>query len=143
MQIAIYNHQSAINISRDTLEQLTKLAQKVFPKIVPHQTSESVLGELEEIEISLVDDQTIEQIHIDFMDIEGATDVITFHHGEIIISAETAKTETTARENNLTKEILLYIIHGILHLAGHKDYQPEEKKIMEEIQFALLEQSWR
>ena len=50
----------------------------------------SPLEGLEEIEVSVVSDRTIAAVHRRFMDIRGATDVITFEHGEIVISGETA-----------------------------------------------------
>jgi ssRNA-specific RNase YbeY (16S rRNA maturation enzyme) len=37
---------------------------------------------------------------------------------------------------------MLYIIHGLLHLAGHEDADPKERKVMEVIQVQILEQVW-
>ena len=57
------------------------------------------------LEVALVDDATSDRVHRDFMDIEGPTDVITFHHGEIVIGAEVAaapgrRIRRTARPRN-------------------------------------------
>ena len=40
--------------------------------------------------VAIVSDRRIAEIHVDFMGIAGPTDVITFDHGDIVISAETA-----------------------------------------------------
>ena len=101
-----------------------------------------VLSDLEEVEISIVSDEVIAQVHVDFMDIPGATDVITFAHGEIVISAETAQEYGAEFGNSFEKELMLYMIHGLLHLAGHEDADPEERRVMEEIQTRILEQVW-
>ena len=90
------------------------------------------------IEITLVDDATIERVHLDFMDIPGATDVITFDHGEIVISVETAQRQGTENGQSLNHEIGLYIIHGLLHLAGYLDKEQTEFAEMERQQSAIL-----
>ena len=56
------------------------------------------------------------------MNIPGPTDVITFEHGEIIISAADRRPVTHANIGQpIEHELGLYIIHGILHLNGHDD----------------------
>ena len=51
------------------------------------------LGELGEIEVSLVSDEDIARVHGEFMDDPTPTDVITFQHGEILVSLDTARRE--------------------------------------------------
>jgi len=63
----------------------------------------SALTQIQEVEVSLVDDVTIADVHLRFMDIPGATDVITFDHGEIHISVETARQQAMEFENGYTK----------------------------------------
>jgi len=89
-----------------------------------------------------VSDEVIAQVHVDFMDIPGATDVITFSHGEIVISAETARSYGEEYGNSFERELMLYIIHGLLHLAGHEDEDVLERENMEKIQTFILEQVW-
>ena len=73
------------------------------------------------LEVALVDDATSDRVHRDFMNIEGPTDVITFHHGEIVIGAEVAQRQAAEYGEPLAREILRYLVHGLLHLAGHED----------------------
>jgi probable rRNA maturation factor len=76
------------------------------------------------------------------MDIEGPTDVITFHHGEIVIGTEVAKRQAEEYGEPLGREILRYFIHGLLHLAGHEDAEDSERKAMETAQERIVETLW-
>ena len=102
-----------------------------------------MLSELEEVEVSIVDDESIARVHEEFMDIPGATDVITFDHGEIHISIETANRQADEYFNDRDAEIMLYILHGLLHLAGHEDATEEGMEVMDMHQQELLDLVWR
>lgn len=101
----------------------------------PH---DAPLGELDEIEISLVSDETIAQVHGEFMDDPDPTDVITFQHGEILVSVDTARREGAAHGNSSEEETLLYIIHGLLHLNGHTDLREPDRTAMHREQETIL-----
>ena len=92
------------------------------------------LRSLEEVVVSLVSDRRIAQIHRDFMNISGATDVITFEHGEIIISAQTAMRCAGEYGHSTLEEAALYSIHGLLHLNGFLDGTDHERQAMHAIQ---------
>ena len=76
------------------------------------------------------------------MGIPGATDVITFGHGEIVLSAATA--ERQARENGeeRNREVARYIVHGLLHLNGHEDADPADATTLWQAQETILEAVW-
>ena len=80
----------------------------------------------------------IADVHSRFMQIAGPTDVITIEHGEILISAETAKNQARAYSQKLQDELALYIIHGLLHLAGFDDVKPADAAKMRRLQERLL-----
>lgn len=101
-------------------------------------TEVPVLGDLCEIEISLVDDEVIADIHGQFLDDPTPTDVITFPHGEILVSVETAKKSGPEHGLSLREETLLYIIHGLLHLNGHTDLSEPERAEMHVAQEKIL-----
>lgn len=141
--LEVYNNQDAIEISDDLLEKWQRCGNEAIPHALRHPANGGgVLPSLEEVEISIVDDETIAQVHVDFMDIPGATDVITFDYGEIVISSETAKNYGAEYGNDFPKEMMLYIIHGLLHLSGHEDADPKERENMEKIQSSILEKVW-
>lgn len=75
----------------------------------------------EEIIVVFVSDARMEGIHREFMAVDGSTDVITFQHGEIIISVETAERQAKELSSSFNRELRLYFVHGLLHLAGLDD----------------------
>ena len=79
------------------------------------------LRRLDEITVALLSDAAIARLHLDFMQIPGPTDVLTFEHGEIAISAETARDHAAHYGHAIEVEIALYTIHGFLHLNGFDD----------------------
>ena len=97
------------------------------------------LVNLNSIEISILDDRNISKVHFDFMNDPSPTDVITFDYGEILVSAETAKIKSEELEVSTENEVLLYIIHGMLHLAGYSDRLDNEFKEMKSLQEMILD----
>ncbi len=96
------------------------------------------LPDLTEIEASIVSDKVIGQVHAEFLGDPTPTDVITFHHGEILVSADTAAQAGPAHGLALDEELLLYLIHGLLHLAGWDDHDPQEAAQMKIVQETIL-----
>jgi probable rRNA maturation factor len=94
--------------------------------------------ELTGIDIILVDRATIARVHGQFMDDPTETDVITFPYGEILVCPAVA--HDRAREFKLKPddEVLLYGLHGLLHLAGYDDTTPRLFKEMAAAQADLL-----
>jgi probable rRNA maturation factor len=73
------------------------------------------------VSVTLVSDRRMAHLHQRFLKEAGPTDVITFQHGEIVISAETARCQARAFRTSLDHELRLYIAHGLLHLRGLDD----------------------
>ncbi len=139
MVIRLYNHQRAHKIDTRWLK---ALAKRALPDcLAAAKTDEAPLRTLTEIEVSVVTDETIAKVHADFLDDPAPTDVITFHHGEIIISADTAARQGAEHHQPLQHELALYLIHGLLHLAGWDDHDPAEQKEMHCLQDRILRAS--
>ena len=100
------------------------------------------LATLEEVEVTLVSDAVIADVHLEFMNVSGATDVITFDHGEILISTETAEVQGKENGNSIERETALYLVHGLLHLAGYADKSRDEFVEMERLQAGILDRLW-
>jgi probable rRNA maturation factor len=92
------------------------------------------LRRLEEVGVTLVSDRRIDKIHRQFMDVAGATDVITFEHGEIVLSADTAARCGSEFGHGAAAEAALYIVHGLLHLNGFRDGTEAERLEMHAVQ---------
>ena len=97
---------------------------------------------LSSVSILIVSDRRMSSLHRRFMNESGPTDVITFQHGEIFISVDTALRNARRFENQINRELRLYIVHGLLHLHGFDDRDPAsagkmraaERKILSTLQ---------
>ncbi len=86
---------------------------------------------LTELSIALVDDARMAQLHQRFMNFPGPTDVLTFPlerdvanrviAGEVVICIPEARRRAKERGLEVRLEVLLYAIHGVLHLCGFDD----------------------
>ena len=86
-----------------------------------------------EVTVILQDDEGSDEAHRAIMDVCGATDVITQRYdampgeapgvyGELYVNVERAAVAAPSRRNwNAEKELLLYVAHGMDHLAGEDD----------------------
>ena len=97
----------------------------------------------EGINVVFVSDVRIAGIHRDFMSMDGPTDVITFHHGEIIISVETAERQAERFSTTFDRELRLYFVHGLLHLAGLDDLTEDGCKSMADAQEQIVTEAER
>jgi len=141
--LALHDHAPHHPTPPPDLLHLSSLLSLALPRILAAPgPAPTVLTGLPEVEISLLDDQTIAAIHADFLDDPTPTDVITFHHGEILVSVETAAREAAARQEPALRETALYIIHGLLHLHGHTDAEPAARATMHAIQDQVLDHVW-
>ncbi len=84
------------------------------------RAAEAVLKD-RKVVVALVDDETIAELHERFLDKPGPTDVLSFPPGEIVVSGDTARREGELRGVAPLHELLLYVVHGALHLRGHDD----------------------
>lgn len=80
--------------------------------------------------VALVDDETIAELHERYLGVPEPTDVLSFPHGEIVVSGDTARREAAARGIPPLHELVLYVVHGALHLAGHDDRTPAARRRM-------------
>ena len=140
MEVVLFNRQRSVLLP---IERLRVLARTVAEKCRPYPgRSPSLLAGLAVVEISLVSDRVIAGVHRRFMHVPGATDVITFPHGEIIISAATAARQARQNGENVGREVARYILHGFLHLHGHEDTDAADATRMWRAQEKVLDELW-
>ena len=143
LEIIVGNHQQAVDIPESWLTALEEIGPAAAAAALSHAVREDCpLRHLATIEVALVDDTTSDQVHREFMEIEGATDVITFHHGEIVIGVEVAQRQAADFGEPLARELLRYLVHGLLHLADHEDAEAEERERMERAQESIISGFW-
>ena len=90
-----------------------------------------------ELSVAFLTDAALARLHATFLDDPSPTDVLTFagtpafgQAGEICVSADTARAFAAGNRHDLSEELTLYVVHGWLHLVGHDDRQPEQRKRM-------------
>jgi probable rRNA maturation factor len=103
---------------------------------------------LREMSLALVNDARMSELHEEFMGIRGPTDVLTFpidHDargrvtcGEVVVCVAEAKRQARQRDIPTTSELLLYAIHGMLHLLGYEDRTARGFRVMHRTEDELM-----
>ena len=135
--ITIHNRQRRVVLDRDALRDF---AWRVLPSVLkypgPHATA--LTPEVDELAFYFISDRRMAQLHAEFSGVSGPTDILTFHHGEVFISVDTAERQAAEFGNPLDRELRIYIVHGLLHLHGHDDHTPAEAAEMHRLQELLV-----
>jgi probable rRNA maturation factor len=141
-EITVFDH---VGWDPEQVERLQAFSERAVKSILELRAAtdgHSPLQTAVEIEVSLVSDASIARVHADFMNIAGATDVITFHHGEILVSVDAGRARAAEFGHRVDQELALYIAHGLLHLHGYDDHVPEEAEAMRLLQEQVLSECW-
>ncbi len=100
-----------------------------------------------ELSLALVRDRRMAQLHREFCGVAGTTDVLTFDlrdprrgptEAEIVLCVDEAARQAQHLGHSLRAELLLYVVHGLLHLAGHDDHEPRAAAAMHRAEDRLL-----
>ena len=129
--IAVHNRQRATKID---IAALQVFAERALELALKSRAGKARPQKLSHIDVILISDSRMSDLHRRFLQMDGPTDVITFQHGEIFISVETARREASAYRTSLQEEIQLYLVHGLLHLRGFDDKNPSSAKTMRAMQ---------
>ena len=114
--IEVRNVQRNVRVSTPSLQ---RFANTACALVWGHKRPRAEIASVPEITVLIVSDRRIVALHQEFCGLAGPTDVLTFRHGEIVISAETAARQAKMFRSSLAGEIRLYLLHGLLHLAGY------------------------
>ncbi|MCX5668129.1 MAG: rRNA maturation RNase YbeY [Candidatus Omnitrophica bacterium] len=94
------------------------------------------------LEIVFLSDRAIKPLNKRYKGTDRATDVLSFDLGscgQILISSDMALRNSRVFNTLIEKELVLYVIHGILHLYGYDDRKPSDKLRMFRKQDSVLE----
>lgn len=99
-----------------------------------------------EVSVAVVDNAQIHQLNRQYLNHDYATDVLSFVlsepgeplEGEIIVSAEMAQQRADEFGWDWPDELLLYAIHGTLHLCGHDDHDDTQRQLMRQREMHYL-----
>ena len=117
MQLAITNRHRRI---RPNLKAVERLLDRLFFPLARRRLR---------VEVVFIDDGTIAKLAGRFRGSYRATDVLAFDYGpepdglagEILISLDTARRQARERRVTLEWELVLLVVHGLLHLGGQGD----------------------
>lgn len=99
------------------------------------------------LSVVFVGDAQLAQLHADWLADPTLTDVITFDlrgdedgpAGELYVSVERAHTLAARRGIDPLRELLVYVVHGVLHLSGFDDHEPSERRRMRAAERRVLQ----
>ncbi len=102
-----------------------------------------------EMSVLLADSNTISELHTEFFGDPSDTDVMSFpsgdlesgdgnYLGDIAISSTIAHLQAEEHQHSFEREVAFLALHGLLHLLGYDDLNPEGKQEMLTIQEGLL-----
>ena len=95
--------------------------------------------------VTVLDDEALRAINRDHLGHDWTTDVCTFPYanddgieGDLFVSLDTAIREAAEHGRAVGDELLLYVVHGVLHLCGWDDQTPEDRRAMRAAESAVL-----
>src|SRR5438128_4920881 len=134
--IFVCNRQRKIRVNVAKLQDFATRAVRKSLQLRDEENTD--LRRLDAVFVWLVSDRRMASLHRQFLNQTGPTDVLTFQHGEIFISVETARRHARVFGNSLARELRLYIVHGLLHLHGFDDRNRVDAREMERMQKRIL-----
>ena len=132
MEISIHNFDNKLRISKQDLYELVRKSVDKIDLVI------------ESCRIIFIGDETLREMHEEYLDDPDYTDVITFNlgeekiEGEIYISLDRVIENARLFKVSTENEIYRTIIHGLLHLKGFNDKSEHEKEIMKHQENELL-----
>lgn len=106
-----------------------------------------------ELTLTVVDDGRMAELHEQYRGEPGTTDVLTFDlrdipleqglgarviEGDIVVCVDEAARRAAEHSHDTRDEVLLYAVHGVMHLLGEDDHTPEGFARMHEREDDLL-----
>lgn len=120
LRVSVTDQQSALTVERE------RIRAAVMAVLLGEKCQKA------KISIVLVDDPTIHELNKRFLQHDCPTDVLTFPlengpqglEAELIVSSDTALRQAAEYGTSGEHELLLYVIHGLLHLFDYDDHDP-------------------
>jgi probable rRNA maturation factor len=130
LSVAVSNHQRRRRVDTHAL---ARIARYALDLVHDHN---SQLG------IVLVNDATIAKLNAQYHATSGPTDVLSFDYGErqceLIISVDRAIQQARRFHTTPARELILYVVHGILHLHGYDDQTSNDQRRMRAVERRLM-----
>ena len=141
-----------IDVNNETDAEIEEIE---FARLAKFVLAELHIADGAELGIVFVDEKAMEQLHIQWMDEPGPTDVLSFPMdelrpgtvdkptpagllGDIVVCPTVAANQAAKAGHSAHEEMLLLTTHGLLHLLGYDHAEPEDEKEMFDLQRKLL-----
>lgn len=134
--ITVLNRQRKLPVKLAALQDFARRSLQECLKL--RSPKPAGLATLRELNVILISDRRMAELHRRFLQEPGPTDVITFQHGEIFVSTETARRQARRFGTTADHEMRLYIAHGLLHLHGFDDKDARASAEMQRVQEKLV-----
>ncbi|MBM3255469.1 MAG: rRNA maturation RNase YbeY [Candidatus Omnitrophica bacterium] len=125
---------------------VTTLTETSIKRAILRTCSSEAIKKPGEITVCLVNNSLIKELNLNYLAQYNPTDVIAFDFAEknriladIVVSTDTAITNARRFKTSLSYELLLYVVHGMLHVLGYDDYEEGKRKLMDKKAEAILE----
>ena len=129
-----------VKITIKNLQKKIPVSPKGIKKIILEVFSAEKIKRPVELTVCFVTDRKIKELNRRFLGKDEPTDVLAFDMQEdnnaknisadIVISTDTALRNAGVFRTSVSKELNLYLIHGLLHLLGYDDHRRFDKKKM-------------
>ena len=149
MNIDISN-ESGVEIDE---QDLSSLSSFILDRLQVHPETE--------ISVLVTDEDRMSELHVEWMDLPGPTDVLSFPMdevrpnswsgdpsdeapilGDLVLCPSVAEAQAKVAGHSTEEELQLLTAHGILHLLGYDHAEPDEEREMFSLQSDLLTK-WR
>ena len=137
-------------------ESTIEVDEAILQRLVSYALDHMHVHRDAELAIMLVDEAAMEQLHVQWMDEPGPTDVLSFPMdelrpgtddamtppgllGDIVLCPQVAIVQAETAGHSTLDELLLLTAHGLLHLLGFDHAEPDEEKEMFGIQRDILQ----
>ena len=126
--------------------QLLAMARHVYASLHVHELAETA--------VTVVDAARMAELHVEWMDLPGPTDVLSLPMdeltpgapdspsegvlGDVVLCPEVAAEQAARGGHSRDDELMLLLTHGMLHLLGYDHMEPAEREEMFALQDRLV-----
>ena len=135
------------DLGREQMDKLRKAAEILLRQ-------EGIDSSRAELSLTIVEPEEIRELNREYRGVDKVTDVLSFPQfedmgqipeegeiclGDVVICDEKVRQQAEEYGHSLRREICFLFTHGLLHCFGYDHMQPDEEKIMFDLQHEILD----
>jgi probable rRNA maturation factor len=130
-----------VSVTVNNRQRRWKINTRLLARIA-ERTLELVGNPQATLSVAIVSDAIIAKLNARYHNTPGPTDILSFDYGEgqgeLIISVEHAVAQANRFRTTPARELVLYVVHGILHLHGYNDHKLPDRRRMRAAERRLM-----